>query len=516
MKPLSTDALIIAPRQELIDTIISLRARVEQLEAQVQEVQFSLEWFKKQIFGTKSERFIPSSDLQVSLDLGVSVVPVEVKRERIPAHTRAKATIVKGHGRGPMPTHLPFEDSTIEPDHDVTGWLRIGEEITWEYEYEPKALFVRRYIRPKYILPGKEEAGVKIGTLPTRAVEKGCMGPGLMANITVDKYEHHVPLDRQRKKYEAEYQVTFSESLLCDAIRNVGFWIEPVYKVMAEDLRQATYLQADETSIKVLWAELKGKAHTGWYWGYNDPVKKIVVFDFQMTRGREGPNEFLRTFKGILQTDDYAGYVDVRAREDIAWAACMAHVRRKFHDCLAIDRARADSALQVINEWFEHERRAREGDWDCVARLEMRQSLIKPSMDQFHQWLKEQVRKGLPKNPVVGAISYALNQWNANGFVPFLTDGRVELSNNLDENNMRPVAVGRKNYLFKGSPQAAARGAMIYSLLATARLHGLKSWEYLRDLLTYLPLATASQVRDFTPYNWKSAKENYAAKQPSR
>lgn len=508
MKTFTKDTLLITERQDLADIILLQQSQIEQLTRKNAELEFSLLWFKKQIFGTKSERFIPN-DQQTALDLGVSAVTPIITEKPVAAHTRIKAEKVQGHGRGEMPTHLPFVDVVIEPEQDFTGYQKIGEEITWEYDYEPKSLFVRRYIRPKYVLPKNEDAGVLIGALPARAVDKGCMGPGLLADITVDKYEFHLPLDRQRKKYEAEYDVIFSESLLCDSIRNVAFWIEPVYSIMCQGIRNSTYLQADETSIKVLWHELKGKAHTGWYWGYNDPIKKIVVFDFQMSRGREGPNEFLKEFKGVLQTDDYAGYVDVRARGDITWAGCMAHVRRKFHDCLTVDKARAQHALQTINSWFDIERAARDDDMDFTARLAQRQTMIKPSMEQFHIWLKEQVSKGLPKNPVTGAITYALNQWNNNGFLPYLSDGRVELSNNLDENNMRPVAIGRKNYMFKGSPDAAKRGAMIYSLLATARLHGLRSWEYLRDLLTFLPKATSAQVSDFAPYNWAANKEKY-------
>ena len=256
-----------------------------------------------------------------------------------------------------------------------------------------------------------------------------------------------------------------------------------------------------------MWHELKGKAHTGWYWGYHDPIGKIVIFDFQMTRGREGPNAFLEKFSGILQTDDYAGYNDARKRPDIIWGACMAHVRRKFSDCLSIDKDRASYALECIKSWFVLEAQAAADNLDHAARLAMRLESIKPSMDQFHEWLKEQVRKGLPKNPITQAISYAINQWP--GFTPFLTDGRIELSNNLDENNMRPVAIGRKNYMFKGSPEAAKRGAMIYSVLATAKNHGLEPWSYLRDMLTYLPRATSSQIRDFIPQQWINVKEKY-------
>jgi transposase len=239
METLSKDALLVAPRQQLIDTIEALRSMVDQLQGKLQDVEFSLEWFRKQIHGVKSERFLPN-DLQVSLDLGVAAVEQKVSHQTVAAHERKKTKQLQGHGRGEMPTHLPFEDIVIEPDQDTAGWVRIGEEVTWEYDFEPKSLFVRRYIRPKYALPKNEDAGVIIAELPARPVEKGIMGPGLLADIVVDKYVYHTPLERQRRKYEAEYNVTFAESLLCDAVRNACFWIEPVYKVLAEDILKAT------------------------------------------------------------------------------------------------------------------------------------------------------------------------------------------------------------------------------------------------------------------------------------
>jgi transposase len=511
METLSKDALLVAPRQDLIDTIVSLRAINDQLRSRLQELEFSMEWFKKQIYGTKSERFIPCN-MQQTLNLGVQPVELKIAQRTIAAHTRTTTTPVEGHGRGVMPTHLPFVDIVIEPEQDIAGMVKIGEEVTWEYDCEPKSLFVKRYIRPKYVHPENENAGVTIGVLPDRPVDKGNMGPGLLANIVLDKYLYHTPLECQSRKISAEYNVRFAESVLCDAVRNVSFWIEPIYKIMAADIVTATYLQADETSIKVLWHELKGKAHTGWYWGYHDPLRKITVFDFKMSRGREGPNEFLKNFSGTLQTDDYAGYVDVRARPDILWAACMAHVRRKFNDCLNYDMQRATYALECIKPWFNLESQAVDDKLGHAARLAMRQELIKPSMEQFSVWLKNEVIKILPKSPMSGAISYALNQWV--GFTPFLTDGRIELSTNNNENNMRPIAVGRKNYLFKGSPEAAQRGAMIYSVLATAQKHGLDIWKYLRDLLTYLPrLKDSKQAVDFVPYNWNSAQSKYLPKE---
>jgi transposase len=505
MNTMTADELLVAPRQQLIDTIVAQKHQIEQMESRIQELEFRIEMFDRQIFGRKSERFIPDP-LQMTLDFEIPHTPLKIEKQTVAAHTRIKATPQKGHGRGERPTHLPIKEITIEPTEDVSGMVRIGQEETWEYDCKKDSIFIRLYIRPKYA-PKDGSGTVVVAELPSRPVEKGNMGPGIMSNIAVDKYVYHTPLDRQRRKFKQQYTVDFSESHLCDIIKQVGFWYEPVYELMIEDLLAVTYLQADETMIKVLWHELKGRAHTGWYWGYYAPVEKILVFDFQMSRGQEGPTRFLEKFKGIIQCDDYGGYNRLRARSDIIRMACMAHVRRKFTDALTYDIKRCTQVLEIMKPWFVAEAQAKKENLGFNDRLIMRREQIEPSMHQCEDWLRQQLPSILPQSPFGKAVGYALNQWP--DFAPFLNDGRVELTTNLDENNMRPVAVGRKNYMFKGSPEAARRGAIIYSVLGTAMKHGLDPWQYSTDLLTWLPRVKNNQLRDFLPYNWINLRKKY-------
>lgn len=503
MKTISKDALIIAPRQELIDTVLSQAELNATLQSEVQELKFQLDWFKRQVFGAKSEKFMQPDDLQEALELGV--VENEANTSETPAKVityekKPKETPKPAHGRGNMPTHLPIKDVTIEPDGDLTGMVRIGEEVSWYYEMDkPSALHVVRLTRPKYVLPKQD--GVLIGKLPALPVEKGNAGPGLITQILIDKYVYHLPLDRQRKKFKNEYNADFSESWLCDNVKNGTFWLESVFNYYARTILSSDYLQADETPIPVLTKDKKGKTHRGYFWVYHDPVRKIVIFDYRKSRSREGPNEFLQTFKGTLQVDGYEGYGEVITTNSLKRAACMDHVRRRFEKALGYDKERAQYALDTMREWYMLEREAGETGLSFDERLTMRKEKIASSMETFKSWMLEQVSLVLPKSPMGIALSYALNQWSF--FEPYLNDGRIQLSNILIENAIRPVALGRKNFMFAGSHDAAQRAAIIYSLVSIAKMHGYDPFVYIKELLTELPKAKTCDIGKLLIPDWK-------------
>jgi transposase len=496
-------AALSATREDLIRENDLHEACIAQLSARLEKSEHELAWLKRQLFGAKSERFNPNEQ-QTSLELGAVTKsePPSTTQQVTYERSTTKPSPNGGHGRGEMPTHLPFVDTTIEPDEDVSGCEHIGTEVSWEYEYEPGRLVVHRFMRPKYVRANG--AGVAIGALPPRAIERGNAGPGLMARVVIDKYLYHIPLDRQRTRFGSEHQVEFAESTLCDMVRQAVFWMEPLYERMKVEIVKASYVQADETTIPVLVRDGRGHTHKGYYWVYHDPVGKLVVFEYRSGRGREGPNTFLRDFAGVLQVDAYTGYDELAARPDVTRAGCMAHVRRKFEEALESDSVNATYALETIRPWFLAERAASERGLSTAERLTMRQGTIAPSMDAFRGWLLAQCQDQLPKAPLRKAAEYALGQWSA--FTSYLTDGRIELSNNLVENAIRPIAIGRKNYLFKGSEAAAQRGAVTYSLLATANLHGIEPLSYVKDLLTKLPGEKDSAVEQYLPHRWNPAQ----------
>jgi len=474
-------------RDELVTTIIKMDGE--------------LSWLKRQIFGHKSERFIPADSGQLGLSfngmpvteplLGVAT-PVSYVRQ---SSTPATASV--GHGRGQMPTNLPIVDIIIEPEDKPENVKSIGEDVSWQYEYKTGSLFIRRFIRPRY--PRSNGEGIVIASLPPQAIEKGNMGPAFLAHLIKQKFEHHIPLDRQRKIILEECGIEFAESTLCDSTRQAIEWMVAVAKVFKAILLNTDYLMADETRIPVLVRDKRGKTHKGYFWVYYDPVRKLVLFDYQPGRGHEAPLKMLKDFTGTLQVDGYEGYNAVLKRPGMKHAACMAHVRRAFENAKETDSARADFALEAIQKWFDAEEVASQKQLSSEQRLELRKEQTIPAMETFHEWLKQEIHV-LPQSLIGKAVHYALNQWS--WFKPFQEDGRIELSNNLIENSIRPVAIGRKNYMFMGSHEAAERAAAVYSLIGTAKCHDKNVQDYLTDLLTCVPGLTTKQLGPFMPHLW--------------
>lgn len=490
--------LVVASRQELVDIILAQQEQIDKLTNTITELTMKMTWLNRQVFGTKSERYIPSDDLQMALELGIAPADATSNTASTQvAYTRKEnknVEPVKGHGRGAMPTHLPIKDVVVEPEGDISGLVKIGEEVSWYYEMDkPSSLHIIRTIRPKFGLP--EKTGVLIADLPALPVEKGNAGPGFLAHITTEKYLYHMPLDRQRKKFQNEYKTTFSESWLSDNIGKVVFWFEPVYNAYQARLLSADYLQADETPLQVLTKDSRGKTHRGYLWVYRDPISKIVLFDYRPSRSREGPQDFLKDFKGTLQVDGYEGYGEIIRKNELKRAACMDHLRRRFEKACEYDRERAHYALDIMGEWYQIEREARENGLRFDERLAIRREKVAPSMVAFKKWLQQNLTAVLPKSPIGIAIQYALDQWDY--FQPFLSDGRIEISNILIENAIRPVALGRKNFLFAGSHQAARWPAVIYSLATIAQENGVQPFEYFKELLTELPKASMKDINSF-------------------
>ena len=505
MKTFTKDSLVVASRQELIDIILDQALQNDALSNKITGLSVQLEWLKRQIFGSKSERFVDPDDLQTALDLGITPAAAENAPATTAISYERKNNVgtkesAKGHGRGIMPTHLPIKTTTVEPQEDTSGMVKIGEERTWYYEMDkPASLHIVEIIRPKYALP--EKNGVVIGELPALPVDKGNAGPGFIANLIAEKYLYHMPLDRQRKKFKLDYNVEFAPSWLSDCVGNGVFWFEGMYEKYRKELLTATYLQADETPLQVLTRDGNGKTHKGYLWVYHDPVRRLVLFDYRESRSHKGPSEFLKDFHGTLQIDGYEGYADIIAKNGLLRAACMDHVRRRFEKCLSFDKLRAAHALDTMKEWYLVEREARERNLTPEERLALRKEKVAASMAAFKIWMQQQISEVLPKSPIGVALQYALNQWEY--FTPYLTDGRIELSNILIENAIRPVTLGRKNFLFAGSHKAARWPAVIYSLAAIAKNHGINPFDYFKELLAELPKAKNVDLGNFLIPLWK-------------
>jgi transposase len=470
----------------------------DQLEAEVIQLRFENTNLKRLIFGQKRERFEPEVDNNQLSFLNMPVKEISEKLEEISYTRKKKSTKNKRPSRQALPASLPRHDIIIEPEEDVSGMKKIGEEITEELEFEPGKVYVNRYIRPKYAKP--DDSGIITGILPMRPIEKGIPGPGLLAHISMSKFLDHLPLNRQIGQF-SRIGIELPQSTLCGWVKATYDLILPLVILIREKTLEMIYLMVDETPIKVLDPGKKGKTHRGYYWVYYDPLSRQVFFDYRKGRGRDGPNEVLKDFNGFLQTDGYTGYDEVHARDTITSLACMAHARRYFVEAKEIDQERANWMLHHIGLLYKIERYARDEQFSYEQRYEERQKNASVVMQVIKDWLDVEADKVLPQNPIGKAIQYMRNQWPR--LEVYLTDGRLEIDNNLVENAIRPIALGRKNYLFAGSPDGAVRAAAIYTLLANAKLHGIEPFYYLRDVIKRIPGHPVKKLDQLLPKNWK-------------
>lgn len=483
----------------------SLKAHVgkeSELQAEVLYLKHELDKLKRMIFGAKSERFIPidsSQQLTLRLDGVESLKEKEPETQAI-SYTRNKSKQteeVSGHSRMPLPAHLPRVEHLIEPEENIEGGRKIGEEVTEVLEYKPGKLFVQRYVRPKYVLP--EDKGIVIGLLPSLPIPRGNAGPGLIAHIEVSKYIDHLPFHRQAQQFKRE-GVVLAESTINGWHVGGCKLILPLYQLLKSEVLKSNYLMADETPIPVLTEDKPGATHKGYIWVYYDPLRRIVLFDYRKSRSREGPLEILKDFHGKLQTDGYEAYTIFEKIKDIILLACMAHARRKFKEAADNDKDRAEHMLKLMQGLYAIERKAREADMSHEERYALRQEESLPILKEMENWMKENIIQVLPKSAIGKAIAYTLKLWPR--LIRYADDGRCEIDNNLIENAIRPVALGRKNYLFAGSHEGAERAAMMYSFMGCCKMNQVEPFAWLRDTLTRLPDTKISDIGGFLPNNW--------------
>lgn len=475
----------------------------EELAAEVLFLKFELDKLRRLIFGQKRERFIPvinPEQLNMTLDDQPSSA-AEVRTEDIHYTRRQQAKKHTPHGRNPLPADLPRKDIVLQPEADVSKLKKIGDEITEELEYKPGKLYVNRYIRPKYALPNDE--GVIIADLPTRPIDKGIAGPGLLSHVLVSKFVDHLPLYRQRQQFQ-RHGVRLPLSTLTDWVRQSADLLQPLYQNLKDNLLAAHYLQADESPLPVLDRDKKGSSHLGYMWVYHAPLDGLVLFDYRKGRSRAGPNEMLQKFSGHLQTDAYAGYNDITAKPDVIGVGCFAHARRYFKDALAMDAECAGWMLARIQKLYAIEDQARTNRLDQNARQSLRETYALPLLVEMKDWLETQAKHVLPKSALGKAIGYALGQWPR--LQRYTEYGFLEIDNNWVENVIRPLALGRKNYLFAGSHDGARRAAIIYSLVATAKKHEVEPFAFLKDVIARIADFPFNKLNLLLPSDWHPAE----------
>ena len=448
-------------------------------------------------------------------DQGADAGAVEVEKEKITYERRKK----KAHpGRTKLPDHLPVRRQIIEPDEDITGMVKIGEEITTKVDYIPGVLEIVEYVRPKYARPAAEQSedkpAIVIAEVPDQVIPKGIAGAGLLTQIVVAKYVDHLPFHRQIEMFKRDHDWTIHSSTMGDWFAAVCTLLEPLYAALMLQVLDTDYLQGDESRITVLetghkttknkshrFPPKKRKVHLGYMWVFRNPIAGGVFFAYRPGRGANVLNDTLSDFKGKLQSDGYSAYTAYLKKHDgVELVSCLAHIRRKFFDARKNHRELAELALRAIQYLYRIERICR--DYGCTheERLKLRQRYARPAYEALLEWVVYQHKNNLSKGGIGTALNYANNHLPR--LRAYLDDGRIEIDNNQIENKIRPLALGRKNYMFAGSNKGAQRAAMMYSFFASCKEHGVNPREWLRDVLVRIGNHPVNRVEELLPGQW--------------
>ena len=467
---------------------------------------------RKFIFTGKQEKFKPNTTLdaiQVDLFPDDKLAEVTEISTTVTKAVTTKTTVVRPNhkGRNKLPEHLRREEIILEPTEDVTGLTFVRNEVTEVLEYKQGELFVKKIIRPEYIKPTQDGLNAKrvIAPLPSMPIAKCIAGPSLLAHIMGSKFVDHLPIHRILEMFK-RLKVIIDSSTVCGWLKQLEPIISTLYEAHKKEVLQTHSLSIDETPLKVQDDSKKNTTHQGYYWVYYNTLSKLVLFNYQKGRDGQCPKDMLCDYKGYIHVDGYGAYTQFENVAGITVTNCWAHARRKFIDAQNFDKPKTEEVLTLIAKLYEIEKVARENNYTPAQIKEARQEKSKPILAQIHATLKIQLTTTIPNSPLGKAIQYSLNRWNK--LTTYTQDGFLPIDNNLVENSIRPIAIGRKNWLFAGSHGAAQRSAMLYSLFATCKLYNLDPIEWLIDVLSKINEHPNKMVHQLLPQNYAATLEN--------
>ena len=461
--------------------------------------------YKRLQFAAKSEKLHADqrSLLEETLDADLAALEAELKAlSPKPADQADTQEAPKTKPRrAPLPAHLPRVEITHEPENTQCGcgcrMKRIGEDVSEKLDYTPGTFTVERHVRGKWACGACQK--LVQAPIPAQIIDKGIPTSNLLADVLVAKYGDHLPLYRLEDIY-ARAGVPLPRSTLAQWVGQCGVQLQPLVDALKAEMLAHTVLHADETPVNML-KPGTGKTHKAYLWAYSagafEPLK-AVVYDFAESRSGEHARAFLGEWKGKLICDDYGGYKASFAKGGIIEVGCMAHARRKFFELHANGTSHiAAQALQYIALLYDIERETKA--LSAAQRQAIRQERSKRIAKTLHEWMLAQ-RSQVYGGATAKALDYSLKRWDA--LTRFIEDGRLPIDNNWIENQIRPIAIGRKNWLFAGSLLAGQRAAAVMSLIQSAKLNGLDPHAYLRDVLQRLPTHRASQIGELLPHRW--------------
>ena len=473
------------------------------LKIQVLEEQLRLQRIKK--YGPGSEKLSSAQLELLELEPGVSHDEVQAESERGPLPDPAKREKSRKHpGRQELPAELPRVERVIActPEQCTCAACGqpttvIGYDLSEQLDVEPAKYFVVVTKREKRACTHCEESGVAAAPVPARIIDKGLVSDRVVIDTVVAKYSDHLPLYRQSAILEREASVEISRATLDGWVMRVGELLIPIAEVMRRELVCGSYIQADETTVDVQMHDGRGQNHQAYLWQYGRPGGG-VVFDFRLGRGRDGPKNILRQFEGILQTDGYVAYDHVGGPK-MVHAACWAHSRRKFFEAAKLNPSDAAATRIVarIDDLFGIDAQARGQNLDHATRHALRLEHAKPLVEIIRKEVETARNACLPSSALGKAATYTLSLWRK--LTRFLEYPELELSNNLAENSMRPIALGRKNWIHVGSRQAGPKVAAILSIVESCRRLKIPIREYLADVLPGLADTSVQRLAELTP-----------------
>lgn len=484
-----------------------LESSIGILQSKLAKLSDELLYLRRTLFGRSSERYIKEDPNQLSLDF-LGEVQLEEEKTYLTGVSKKNGTAKANGGvvkkqpvRKPLPEHLERRREVIEPDPLPEGAKCIGQEITEILEYIPGHLYVREIVRKKYALKGGD--GVVMGELPCLPLHRSNAGGSLLANILINKYQDHQPFYRQIEilKRNGVHLAASTVNDWCTSSINL---LEPLYECLKKEVLSSDYIQVDESTIPVLDKDKPGAARKGYHWVVRSPEQHQLFFHYDKgSRAQYVIVDLLKDFKGAVQSDGYGVYNIYEKKQGVLLLGCWAHARRKFEQALGNDPPRAQYALEQIGRLYELERIATENNFTKTQIEDLRKEKAYPILRDFEKWIDINYShpQVLPSEKIGKALSYTYGIYQR--LARYVLDGRYRIDNNLAENAVRPLALGRKNYLFCSNHESAGRTAVIYSLLGTCKIHGINPMLWLTDVFNRIQNHSIQKLDELLPGKWR-------------
>ena len=498
----------------------SFEQQISEKDQTITKLKQQIEMLQRRIWGKSSERYINEDPLQRRLDFeGLELLPEEKQaassaKEEIEKYKTVRVMVKeKSHPvRKPLPESLPREDCHIYPQNiNLENWTELEPEITEVLERESPRWYVRRIIRHKYVLKDKSqdvEKQIVCATMPVLPIAKSYAGATILADITIDKYVNHLPFYRQIQMFKQQ-GISIAPATINGWFKDVADMMRPTYYRLMELVLASDYIQSDETTIPII----NNEKHTtikGYIWMIRAVMGRLVFFHYDHgSRAQKVALHLFKDFQGVIQSDGYVVYDIYENKKGVLPIGCWAHARRKFEEALAEDKARASYALEQIGLLYDVERQADQQQLSYVERAGLRSRLAYPIMIAFEKWLLNEYPKVLPKGRIGKAIRYTYNIYHK--LTRYHLDGRLKIDNNLGENAIRPIALGRKNWLFCGNDDAAENAAIMYSMLGCCKEHGVNFRQWLVFFLENIHNYDNDYSKDLAellPHNFKLQNQN--------